>query len=45
LLEMIRNCSVLVNSRWEMLLKVIGQPEGTLKGYKKAAGKCPKATR
>ena len=26
-----RNCSVLSNSRWEMLLKAIGQPLGTAK--------------
>jgi hypothetical protein len=28
--------------RWEMLLKAVGQPLGTAKGYRKAAGKCPK---
>jgi hypothetical protein len=58
------NCSVLVNSHWEMLLKVIVQPLGTVKrvldshlevlldcllailrGYWKAAGKCPNSRR
>jgi hypothetical protein len=31
----------LADSRWEMLLRLLGQP--LLNGYRKAAGKCPKA--
>jgi hypothetical protein len=31
----------LADSRWEMLFRLLGQP--LLKGYKTAAGKCPKA--
>ncbi len=36
------NCSVLANSRWEMLLKVIGQPLGTAKRVKKSCWEMPK---
>jgi hypothetical protein len=53
--KMERNCSVLANSRWEMLLKVIGQPLGNdkrlldslwaiLRGYWKVAEKCPNSS-
>jgi hypothetical protein len=38
-----RNCLLFANSRREMLLKAIGNPQGTVKGYKKAPGMCPKA--
>jgi predicted cupin superfamily sugar epimerase len=34
---------ILANGRWEMLLKAVGQPLSTTKGYRIAAGKCPKA--
>jgi hypothetical protein len=37
-----RNCSVLANSRWEMLLKVIGQPLGTAKRLFKSHWEMPK---
>jgi hypothetical protein len=38
------NCHILADSRWEMLLKVVGQPLGNaLEGCWTAAGKCPKA--
>jgi hypothetical protein len=37
-----RNCSVLANSRWEMLLKVIGQPLGTAKMVLESRWEMPK---
>jgi hypothetical protein len=37
------NCHVLADSRWEMLLEVVGQLLGMLKGCRKAAGICPEA--
>jgi hypothetical protein len=37
-----KNCHVLADSRWEMLLKDVEQLLGLLKGYRKVAGKCPK---
>jgi hypothetical protein len=32
----------LANRLWEIFLKAIGQPLGTVKGYRKAAGEMPK---
>jgi hypothetical protein len=37
-----RNCSVSANSRWEMLLKVIGQPLGTAKRVQESRWEMPK---
>ncbi len=37
-----RNCSVLANSHWEMLLKVIGQPLGTAKRVLESRWEMPK---
>ncbi len=37
-----RNCSVLANSRWEMLLKVIWQPLGTAKRVLESGWEMPK---
>jgi hypothetical protein len=36
------NCSVLANSRWEMLLKVTGQPLGTAKRVLESRSEMPK---
>jgi hypothetical protein len=33
----------IADSRWEILLKAVEQPLGTAKGYRKPAGKWPKA--
>ncbi len=38
---MIRNCSVLANSHWEMLVKAMESRWALLVGYGKVAGKCP----
>ncbi len=40
--KMDRNCSVLANSSWEMLLKVIGQPLGTAKKVLESRWEMPK---
>jgi hypothetical protein len=37
------NCHFLADSRWEMLLKAVGQPLGTARRVLEAAEKCPKA--
>jgi hypothetical protein len=39
------NCSVLANSRWEMPLKVIGQPLGTAKRVLESRWEMPKGYR
>jgi hypothetical protein len=38
-----RKLPVLADNSWEMLLKSVEQMLGTVKGYRKAAWKCPKA--
>jgi hypothetical protein len=38
-----RNCSVLANSHWEMLLKVIGEPLDTAKSVLENRWEMPKA--
>jgi hypothetical protein len=38
---MIRNCFVLANSLWEMFPRAIDSCWALLKGYRRAAGKCP----
>jgi hypothetical protein len=35
----------IADSRWEMLLKAVGQHLALQKGYRKTAGKCPNAFR
>jgi hypothetical protein len=37
-----RNCSVLANSHWEMLLKAMGQPLGTAKMVRESRWEMPK---
>jgi hypothetical protein len=41
-LEIIRNCSVLANSCWEMVLKAIGQPLGTVNSEQESRWEMPK---